>query len=83
MEHRMTMSSGNELSFAKDIKPLFRQKDRDSMQKAFDLWDHDDVADNAEAILARPHSGDIPCDGAWPAAQVDTFRRWFKGGTPD
>ena len=39
------------LSFAADIKPLFREGDRAAMKFAFDLWDHDDVAAHADAIL--------------------------------
>ncbi len=26
-------------SFARDIKPLFRERDREAMDFAFDLWD--------------------------------------------
>ena len=31
------------LSFERDVRPMFREKDRDSMLKAFDLWSHSDV----------------------------------------
>jgi hypothetical protein len=24
----------------------------------------------------------MPCDGAWPAPQIDVFRRWTESGTP-
>jgi hypothetical protein len=27
-----------QLSFERDVRPLFREKDRDAMLKAFDLW---------------------------------------------
>jgi CDGSH-type Zn-finger protein/truncated hemoglobin YjbI len=70
------------VSFEAHIKPLFRQRDRDSMRFAFDLWAHDDVAAHAEAILERLRAGTMPCDGAWPAEQVDVFERWVTGGTP-
>jgi hypothetical protein len=33
----MTSTGAGELSFARDIRPLFREKDRDSMMRAFDL----------------------------------------------
>ncbi|MDX6340568.1 MAG: hypothetical protein QOH87_706, partial [Trebonia sp.] len=36
-----TPSEGGKLSFERDIKPLFRTKDRDSMMQAFDLFDYD------------------------------------------
>lgn len=35
------------LSFAEDIKPLFREEDRDAMLFAFDLWSYDDVSREA------------------------------------
>ena len=59
-----------ELSFERDIKPLFRTKDRDSMMAAFDLFDYTDVVEHADAIVGALSSGQMPCDGAWPAAQV-------------
>jgi hypothetical protein len=49
---------------------------------AFDLWSYDGVSDNSGAILARLRSGTMPCDGAWPEAQVDTFQRWVDAGMP-
>jgi hypothetical protein len=71
------------VSFETHIKPLFRQGDRESMQLAFDLWSHDDdVSQHADAILGRLQAGTMPCDGAWPQAQVDLFRRWTEGGKP-
>ena len=48
----------------------------------FDLWERDDVADNAQAILKRLEDGSMPCDGAWPAERVDTFRSWVEAGMP-
>jgi hypothetical protein len=69
-------------SFETDIKPLFREGDRESMEAHFDLWEYDDVSENADAILARLQDGDMPCDGAWPEAQVDLFRRWAENGKP-
>ena len=73
-------SDDQRLSFATDIKPLFRQHDRQSMEKAFDLWSYDDVRAHASDILARVENGSMPCDGAWPAERVDVFRRWVDGG---
>ena len=74
---------GSRLSFEDDIKPLFRDKDRERMQWAFDLWSYDDVKENAPQILERLQDGDMPCDGAWPDEQIDTFRRWVNAGTPE
>jgi hypothetical protein len=67
-------------SFERDIKPLFRASDRASMSKAFDLWSAADVAAHGEAIAARLRDGSMPCDGPWPAAQVETFARWLDAG---
>jgi hypothetical protein len=47
-------------SFERQIKPLFREGDRQSMKWAFDLWSHDDVARNSDAILARLRAGTTP-----------------------
>jgi hypothetical protein len=70
------------MSFESDIKPLFREGDRRTMRFAFDLWSHDDVSQNADAILDRLERGDMPCDRAWPEQQVDLFRRWIESGKP-
>ena len=71
-----------ELSFDRDIRPLFRSKDRDAMLAAFDLHDYDDVVEKADAIVASLRSGQMPCDGAWPAAQVDKLQQWIDAGMP-
>jgi hypothetical protein len=52
------------------------------MDFAFDLWDYDDVRDNAQAILGRLTAGNMPCDGAWPEERITLFRRWLEAGTP-
>jgi hypothetical protein len=67
--------------FEKHIKPLFRERDRQSMKFAFDLWSYDDVKANADAILERLENGSMPCDGAWPKEKVDAFERWVQSGT--
>ena len=72
----------DQISYERDIKPLFRAKDRDSMLAAFDLFDYDDVVARADAIVASLRSGKMPCDGAWPAAQVDKLQQWIDAGTP-
>ena len=73
------------LSFERDLKALFRESDRSTMLSVanFDLWDRDDVAENSQAILARLEDGSMPCDEAWPADRVRTFRRWVEAGMPD
>ena len=70
------------LGFEQHIKPLFRERDRNSMRFAFDLWSHDDVSTHADAILGQVEAGTMPCDGAWPAERVDVFRQWIDAGKP-
>ena len=69
-------------SYETDIKPLFRERDRQSMRFAFDLWSHEDVSAHADAILERLQAGSMPCDGAWPAERVAVFSRWIRAGKP-
>jgi hypothetical protein len=78
---RMSSPSNHDrLSFAMDIKPLFRQLDRESMEKAFDLWSLDDVRAHAPEILEHVKNGSMPCDGAWPQERVQIFERWIESG---
>jgi hypothetical protein len=69
-------------SYAADIKPLFRDRDRGSMLSHFDLWSYEDVVQNKDAILESLAAGDMPCDGPWQAEQVELFRAWVTAGTP-
>ena len=68
------------VSFAAHVKPLFREHDRKSMTFAFDLWSQADVQAHAAGILERLRNGTMPCDGAWPAEQIEVFRRWTESG---
>lgn len=70
-------------SFKADIKPLFREKDRESMRNAFDLWSYADVQTHAGAIAGRLKNGSMPCDGAWPRERVELFERWVEQGKPE
>jgi hypothetical protein len=76
------VSAGTEagLSFERDVRPLFRDEDRDAMEFAFDLHRYEDVRDNAAHILERIEDGSMPCDGEWPAEQVERFRAWIEAG---
>jgi hypothetical protein len=69
-------------SYARDIQPLFREGDRESMKFAFDLWDYDDVCLHANDILERLAEGAMPCDGEWPEERIAKFRRWVEAGMP-
>ena len=68
------------VSYAANIKPLFREHDRQSMEFAFDLWSYDDVRAHAAEILDHLQEGSMPCDGAWPADRVEVFKRWTESG---
>ena len=77
------MSANDEpISFEQQIKPLFREHDRESMIRAFDLWSYDDVVRNHDAILGRLREGTMPCDGAWPDERVAVLQRWVDTGMP-
>lgn len=79
----MSLPTGDQpISFAEHIQPLFRVSDRRAMRFAFDLASYDDVAANADGILARLRDGSMPCDGDWPIEQVEVFARWVESGTP-
>ncbi|HSR25812.1 MAG TPA: hypothetical protein VLW53_19825 [Candidatus Eisenbacteria bacterium] len=68
--------------FEQDIRPMFREYDRTEMEWAFDLWSHEDVKQNAEAILERLVAGDLPCDGPWSEEELERFRAWMREGMP-
>jgi hypothetical protein len=70
------------VGFDADIRSLFRPSDVRAMAFAFDLSVYDDVCDNADAILERLRSGDMPCDEPWPADRIELFARWVRAGTP-
>ncbi len=72
--------SDEPVSFERDVKPLFRERDRDAMSSSFDLWSYDDVSRHADAILAALAGGIMPCDEPWDADRVDVVRRWVKRG---
>jgi hypothetical protein len=73
-------ASNPTLSFATDIQPLFREHDRQAMEKAFDLWSLEDVRTHASAILEHVKNGTMPCDGAWPSERVQLFEQWVQSG---
>jgi hypothetical protein len=77
-------SGREELSFERDVKPLFRDRDRGSMLNVadFDLWVREDVVEHSQAILGRLEDGSMPCDQPWPDERVALFRRWVHGGMP-
>lgn len=71
-----------QLSYARDIRPLFRDFDIKAMLKArqLDLSSYEQVSATADAILGTLESGAMPCDGAWPTKDVELFRQWISDG---
>jgi len=70
------------LSFARNIRPLFRdQPDVKTMKNmGLDLSSYDDVKTKAEVIYARLEDGTMTWDGAWQKEQVATFKHWIDEG---
>lgn len=75
--------ASDEVSFELDIQDLFSQRDQEAMLLQFDLWDADDVRDNATAILEQVASGRMPCYEKWGEDRVALFRRWVESGMAD
>jgi Ferritin-like len=73
---------GDQVTYEQDIRQLFRDRDIQSMSFAFDLSSYDGVRANAEAIYERLAAGSMPCDGRWPAEDVQRFRTWIDNGSP-
>jgi len=70
------------LSFARDIRPLFRDTpDVETMKKmGLDLSSYGEVKTQAEGIYSRLENGTMPCDEPWPKERVATFKRWMDEG---
>jgi hypothetical protein len=70
------------LSFAADIRPLFRESPDIDAMKSFglDLSSYEDVKTSAEAIYTRLEDGSMPCDDPWPKEQVARFKQWMDDG---
>ena len=70
------------LSFAGNIRPLFRDKPDVKTMKGMglDLSSYEDVKAKAEGIYSRLEDGSMPCDGPWPKDQVARFKSWMDEG---
>jgi hypothetical protein len=70
------------LSFAHDIRAMFRDKDVQEMMDIanFDLSNYADVRAHAADIYERVADGSMPCDGAWSAEQIAKFKQWLDEG---
>ena len=73
-----TMST---LSFAADIRPLFRDKDVAAMKPiGIDLSSYEDVRKRAQDIYSRLSGKEMPCDGPWSDGQMQIFKAWVESG---
>lgn len=69
------------LSFATDIRPLFRDKDVGAMKPSgVDLSSYEGVKKRAQHIYARLSAKGMPCDGPWSESNVQKFKEWMDGG---
>ncbi|HEX2663548.1 MAG TPA: hypothetical protein VHM93_12005 [Candidatus Acidoferrum sp.] len=70
------------LSFAKDIRPLFRDDPDVSSMKDYglDLSSYSHVKTKAQSIYGTLVDGSMPCDGAWPAERIALFKKWMDEG---
>ncbi|HEY1272638.1 MAG TPA: hypothetical protein VGF08_11660 [Terriglobales bacterium] len=70
------------LSFAREIRPLFRDSpDVDSMKAyGIDLSSFDDVKAKSAAIYATLEDGSMPCDEPWSKEKVALFKQWMDEG---
>ena len=69
------------LSFAKDIRPLFRETDVETMKNyGLDLSSYEEVKEKATAIYGTLENGSMPCDEPWAKDQVALFKRWIDEG---
>jgi hypothetical protein len=70
------------ISYAADIRPLFRPFDITSMKRdaGFDLSNYDDVKREAEIIYQRLSDKSMPCDRPWSEDKIALFGRWIDDG---
>jgi hypothetical protein len=73
--------------FELHIRPMFRVTDHEHMRVQVDLWDYDQVANNAERILGHLKAEDdwplmppLGSGGPWPEEWVRLFQRWMETG---
>jgi hypothetical protein len=73
------------LSFATDIRPLFRDGDvecMESMGVALNDAAWMCVPANAQSVYGAVSGGTMPPDEPWPADRVSLFKEWMDAGCP-
>ena len=69
------------LSFANDIRRLFRNTDVETMKDfGLDLSSYEQVKEKAPEIYAAVEDGRMPCDEPWPKNDVALFKSWMDEG---
>ncbi len=70
------------LSYATDIRPMFREMPDVASMKEFglDLSSYEQVKENAARIYMVLEDGSMPCDGPWPMNKVAQFKQWMDEG---
>jgi hypothetical protein len=73
------------ISFAADIRPLFREGDINCMQKAGVELDDPAwmcVPSNARLVYGEVSAGTMPPDAPWATDRVSLFKSWMDEGCP-
>lgn len=73
------------LSFATDIRPLFRDGDIKCMRNAGVNLDDPAwmcVSANAQSVYDQVSAGTMPPDEPWPQDRVSLFKKWMDAGYP-
>jgi hypothetical protein len=70
------------ISFADDIRPLFRDSpDVDFMKEyGLDLSSYEQVKARATDIYERLEDRSMPCDEPWPDDDITLFKLWMQEG---
>ena len=69
------------LSFAADIRPLFRDKDIEGMKpNGIDLSSYEDVKRRIQDIYERLAAKEMPCDGPWGEINMRKLKMWMDSG---
>jgi hypothetical protein len=73
------------LSFATDIRPLFRDEDITCMDGGgvhLDDLAWMSVPANAQSVYDSASTGAMPPDAPWPSDRVSLFKKWMDAGYP-
>jgi hypothetical protein len=73
------------LSFATDIRPLFREGDIRCMKKAGVKLDDAtwmSIPTNANLVYSQVSAGTMPPDTPWTPDRISLFKAWMDAGYP-